>query len=174
MKKVKKSMLLLMVILVSMSTACSKDDTSGGDGNAPSGTLVAKVDGTSYKSMEISSSATVASLSKTKNLTIVATNSQGKSFTITIFGYTGAGTYPLGGTTITNTATYMETDITNPTNTTIWQAPYEDKKAGEVVIKEETADKVIGTFEFKAQSTTGSKTIKTVTEGAFNLKKQTT
>ena len=74
MKKVKQIMLFLMAVsLVTLSGCSNDDDTSGGDQGAASGTLTAKVDGTSYTSMSISSSATVAN--NGQNLIIIASNS---------------------------------------------------------------------------------------------------
>lgn len=177
MKTLKKIVLLLVLITTVPLTSCSTDE-DGGDGSAPSGTLTASVDGKSYKSWEISSSATVANAGGVKNLVIIASNSDGNAFAITIFGYEGEGTYELTGANlgVTNIASYTSTDVNlaNPTASTtqIWSAPYNDTKAGIVTITEESDSKVIGTFSFKAKDATGGSVID-VTNGAFNLKKQT-
>lgn len=178
MKTFKQFVLLLTLISVVTLTSCSTDE-DGGDGSAPSGILTATVDGKSFKSWEISSSATVANAGGLKNLIIIASNSDGNGFAITIFGYEGEGTQELTGANlgVTNIASYTSTDVNlaNPTASTteIWSAPYDDTKSGIVTITEESDSKVIGTFSFKAKDATSGNVID-VTNGAFNLKKQTT
>lgn len=180
MRKLKQVVLFFTTISLITFSSCSKSDDGGGSGSAASGTLTAKVDGSSYKSLEISSSATVATAGSVKNLVIIASNSDGNAFAMTIFGYTGAGTYELTGANIaiTNTASYTETDVnlSNPiaSTTEIWQAPYDATKVGSVTVDEETDSKVIGTFSFTCKNVNGDKSVINITDGAFNLKKQTT
>lgn len=168
---------MLGVALMSL-TGCSNDDsTDGGGGSAAAGTLKAKVDGASYQSLEISSSATIANSGQ--NLVIIASNSDGNAFSMTVFGYNGPGTYKLTGADplITNTASYTETDvdINNPQNSTteIWQAPYDATEVGELVITEESDNNIKGTFSFTCKNVNGDNSVKTITDGAFNLNKQT-
>lgn len=175
MRNLRQFMLLVMTVSLITLTSCSSDDDGGGPGNAGSGVLVAKVNGTSFQSLEISSSATVANGGQ--NLIVIATNSDGNAFAFTILGYDGVGTYPLGGgANIFNSASYSETDVdlNNPQNSTteIWQAPYEDAVAGEIRISEETDTKVIGTFDFTCKNVGGDQSVKTITDGSFNLNKQ--
>lgn len=161
---------------VTLSSCSNDDDTSGGSA-AASGTLVAKVDGTSFQSMEISSSATLANPGGISNLIIIASNSDGNAFAFTIVGYDGPGTYPLGGNAnITNSGSYTETDISNLTNPTteIWQAPYDDTEVGSITITEETDDNVKGNFEFTCKNVNGDNSVKVITDGSFDLDKQTT
>jgi hypothetical protein len=178
MRKLNQIMLLIMTVSLVTFTSCSKDDDGGDGGNAPSGVLQAKVDGSNFQSMEISSSATVAN--NGQNLIIIASNSDGKAFAITIFGYEGADrSYPIGGgINIANSASYTETDVdlNNPINSTteIWQAPYDDTMVGEVFISEETETKIKGTFYFTCKNVNGDQSVKTVEDGEFNLGKQTT
>ncbi|WP_412560131.1 DUF6252 family protein [Winogradskyella sp. MIT101101] len=177
MRTLKNFMLLVMTVSLVALTSCKSDDDGGGGGDAPSGTLTASVDGTNFQSLDISSSATVAN--NGQNLIIIASNSDGNAFAITIIGYSGPGTYPLGGgANIFNSASYTETDvdINNPQNSTteIWQAPYDDTQVGEINISEETDSKVIGTFNFSGKNVNGDQSVKTITNGSFNLDKQTT
>lgn len=180
MKTINFFRLLIMGVLVIVATSCSSnDDGDDGDVNAASGTLTAKVDGTNYQSMEISSSATVANVGQAQNLVIIASNSDGNAFAMTVFGYTGEGTYEFTGANIavTNTASYTETDVdlNNPQNSTteIWQAPYDNTLVGTVTITEETDSKVKGSFEFTCKNVNGDNSVKTITEGSFDLAKQT-
>ncbi len=177
-------MILVMTLTAVTFTSCSSDDDGGGDDPgipaAGSGVLVAKVDGANYQSMEISSSATIANTGGMTSLVIIASNSDGKAFSFTIFGYDGVGTYEFDGSISTgvNTASYSETtvDLNDPLNSTteLWQAPYENLSVGSVSITEETDTKVIGTFEFTCKNLNGDQSVKTITEGSFNLNKQTT
>jgi hypothetical protein len=180
MKKLKQIMLLVMLGSLLITTSCSKSDDGGEGGAAVSGTLTANVDGSSYQSMEISSSATIATTGSVKNLVIIASNSDGNAFAMTIFGYTGEGTYEFTGANlaVTNVASYTETDVnlSNPTASTteIWQAPFDATKVGTVTISEETETRVKGSFSFKCKNVNGDNSVKDVTDGAFDLKKQTT
>ena len=178
MKTIKKLFVLMLGVALISLTGCSNDDsTDGGGGSAASGTLTAKVGGVTYQSLEISSSATVANSGQ--NLIIIATNSDGNAFNMSVFGYSGPGTYKLTGADplITNTASYTETDVdlSNPQNSTteIWQAPYDSSEVGEIVVTEETNDKIKGTFSFTCKNVNGDNSVKNVTNGAFNLNKQT-
>ncbi|WP_111709868.1 DUF6252 family protein [Lutibacter citreus] len=179
MKTFKKFMVLTMTLSLVLFSSCSKSDDEGGSGSAASGTLTAKVDGKSYKSMKISSSATVANAGPGDNLIIIASNSDGNAFAITIFGYTGTGTYDITGANIgvTNVASYSETNVnlSNPTASTteIWQAPYEATKIGSFSVSEETDSNIKGTFNFKCKNVLGDNSIKNITEGSFNLTKKT-
>lgn len=178
MKTLKKLVFFLTVVSAFSLTNCSSDDDGGGSGNAPSGILTAEVNGVSYKSLEISSSATVANTGGVTNLILIATNSDGNAFSFTIFGYDGVGTYEFDGSISTgvNVASYSETDVdlNNPINSTteLWQAPYENSSVGSISISEETDTKVIGTFEFTCKNVNGDQSIKTITDGSFNLNKQ--
>ncbi|MFV9552404.1 DUF6252 family protein [Algibacter sp. PT7-4] len=178
MRHLKQFMVLVMVGSLLTFNSCSKSDDGGSGGDAASGTLKSSVDGTSYQSMEISSSATIATAGGVNNLVIIASNSDGNAFAITIFGYTGEGTYDITGANLGGvTASYTETDVNlnNPTASTteIWQAPYDDTKVGSISISEETDSKVKGTFSFKCKNVNGDGSIKDIANGSFNLTKQT-
>ena len=169
--------MVLIVALATVSlTSCSSDDDGGSAGGAASGTLSAKIDGASWQSLEISSSATIAN--NGQNLIIIATNSDGKAFSFTVFGYDGVGTYDLDGSVISNVnvASYTETDVdlNNPQNSTteIWQAPYDNSAVGFLKVAEETDTKLIGTFQFTCKNLNGDQSVKTITDGSFNLSKQ--
>lgn len=178
MRKLNQIMLLIMTLSFVAFTSCSSDDDGGSPGTAASGVLVAKVDGAGYQSMEISSSATIATQGGATSLILIASNSDGNAFSFTIFNYTGVGTYQFDGSISTgvNVASYSETnvDLNNPLNSTteLWQAPYENLSVGSVSISEETDTAVIGTFEFTCKNLNGDQSIKTITEGSFNLNKQ--
>lgn len=177
MKTTKKLVLLLMVLILPLAifNSCSSDDDGGSGGSTPSGVLKVSIDGSSWKSLEISSSATISNSGT--HLTIIATNSDGKAVSMNVFGYEGVGTYEFNGNLLSsvNTASYTETnvDLSNPLNSTteIWSTPYEDAVLGSISISEETDTKIIGTFNFKAKNPNDN-TIVNLTDGSFNLNKQ--
>ncbi len=178
MRHLKQMMLFVMVGSLLTITSCSKSDEGGGGGIAASGTLTANVGGASFQSMEISSKATLANAGGISNLIIIASNSDGNAFAITISGYTGEGTYDITGASIGGVVgSYTETNVnlSNPTASTteIWQAPYDDTKVGTISVSEETATNVIGTFSFKCKNVNGDGSVKNITDGSFNLSKQT-
>ncbi|ALJ06083.1 hypothetical protein APS56_13495 [Pseudalgibacter alginicilyticus] len=179
MRKLKHLVLLLTTIFLTIFSSCSSSDDGGDGGEAPSGLLIANVAGKPFQSFELSSSATITTTGVAKSLMIIATNSDGQGFSMTIFGYEGAGTYEFTGANvaITNVATYSETDVnlSNPiaSTTELWQAPYDETLAGSISISEETETKVIGTFSFKGKNVGGDGSIMQITEGSFNLNKQT-
>ncbi|MGB1308382.1 MAG: DUF6252 family protein [Oceanihabitans sp.] len=173
MKTLKNLFLLLLSISMFTLTSCSSDDDGGSNGGASSGTISAKVDGSNFSSLEISSSATIAN--NGLNLIIIGSNSSGKAITLTINGYEGVGTYEIsGGNIFVASASYSETDVSNPTNpsTETWQSPYEDSILGEINISEETDTKIKGTFSFMCKNTLNDNSIKDITDGSFNLDKQ--
>ncbi|WP_460218076.1 DUF6252 domain-containing protein [Psychroserpens sp. MEBiC05023] len=172
MRNFKHLMLFVMVGSLLSLTSCSSDDDGGGSGSAGAGTIVAKIDGTSFQSMSISSTATIAN--NGQNLVIIGSNSDGRAFSFTVFGYAGTGTYPIGGgANIANGASYTETDVdlNNPQNTTteIWQAPYDDTQVGELRVSEQTETTLKGTFDFTCKNVGGDQSVKTITDGSFNL-----
>lgn len=173
MKTLKNIYVLIMSVALIGFTSCSSDDTSGGS-NAALGTVVASVDGTSFTSLDISSSATIVSQGGASNLIIIASNAEARAFAFTIVGYNGPGTYPFGGgANIFNSGSYTETnvDLANPQNSTteIWQAPYDSNEVGSITITEETATEVRGNFEFMCKNVNGDQSIKSITNGSFNL-----
>ena len=175
MRNFKHFVLFVMVGSLLTLTSCSSDDDGGGSGDAGSGTVVAQVDGMSFESLEISSSATISNGGQ--NLVIIASNSDGNAFAFTIIGYDGVGTYPIGGgANIFNSGSYTETDvdINNPQNSTteVWQAPYDDTMVGEFRVSEETDTTIKGTFDFTCKNVNGDQSVKTIADGSYNLEKQ--
>jgi hypothetical protein len=66
--------------------------------------------------------------------------------------------------------------VSNPQapSTEIWQAPFDDSVAGELVVTEVTETKVKGSFSFSCKNVGGDQSVKVITDGAFNLSKQVT
>lgn len=170
MRKLNQIMLLIMTISLVTLTGCStSDDNNNGGGAAAAGTIEAKIDGTDFTSLDLTSIATLAN----GNLIIQGNDADGKSIVMTIFGYNGEGTYEFTGVDplILHIANYIEADINNPMNTQSWTAPFDATVGGTVTISTEMTDSVEGTFEFTGQNA-NDMSMKVITEGAFNLTKQ--
>lgn len=169
MRKLNHIMLLLMTLSLVTLTACSTSDDNNNNNNAADGTIEAKIDGTSFTSLDLTSVATLAS----GNLIIQGNDADGKSIVMTIFGYNGEGSYEFTGADplILHIANYIEADAVNPMNTQSWTAPFDGTAAGTVSITLDTADNVEGTFEFSGQNA-NDMSMKVISEGTFNLSKQ--
>ncbi|MDD3772241.1 MAG: DUF6252 family protein [Weeksellaceae bacterium] len=174
--KIKKPYVFIALLALSIFTfSCKSDDDGGGGGSAASGTITAKVDGSTVTTMEMVTFAHLAS----GNLQIQGNTggTSSKAFVFNIIGFDGAGTYPIGGgANIFNVASYTETvvDLSNPSNpdVVVWQAPYDDTQVGEIKISEITDSYVKGTFHFKAKNSDSN--IKNITDGSFNVNFMTT
>lgn len=162
---------ILLIALSATFFSCNKDDDDSSSGSVGQGTMTAKIDGSSFSNSNSAGQATLASLPTGDNLVIQASNSDGESINLIVWNYTGTGTYEINSSgTNPNTAIYTETDIANPTNTQIWQAPYQNSSIGTIKITEETSTAVKGEFSFKAKNA-GDNSEKDITEGTFNLQK---
>jgi len=162
---------LILVLLVSLAvTACSKKDDDGGDGGtAGSGEVTAKVDGSSFSSLEIASTASISSGGNTV-VTLQGSDASGKGIIIIINPFDGVGTYEIGDSSVFTLATYVEANASNPQNSQTWSAPYEDSGVvGEINVSEKTDTNIKGTFNFKAKNVNGDQSIKNITNGSFNL-----
>ena len=175
MKALNKSIYLMLIALalVFTTSSCSKDDDGGDGGGAASGTIKAKINGNNFTSAEISTQGTITNASGMQTFMLIGSNSSGQGIMVTIIGFDGEGTYQIGGgANISVAASYSETDINNPMDTQVWQAPFDDSIAGEIKFSEVTDTKAKGTFHFTAKNG-GDGSTKEITEGSFNVNFQT-
>ena len=171
MKTMKQSYLFVLVVIISglFTFSCKSDDDGGGGGGAASGTMTAKVDGTTVSTIEMTTAAQISGGS----LQITGNNggtSDNKAFMLAIVSVDGAGTYPIGGgANVFNVASYTESNASNPSNpqVVVWSAPFDDTQVGEINISELTDSRVKGTFSFQAKNPDGN--IKNITEGSFDV-----
>lgn len=171
MKTIKPFFYTILFLAVVSFTACSKDDDGGDGGGAAEGTIKAKVDGSNFTTIAMTTSGQLVSAGGVVSFTMLGSNSDGKSMAFTIIGFDNEGTYDIGGgANITVSASYIETNISNPTDSKVWQAPYDSSVAGKISFSEVTSDRVKGTFNFKGKNVNGDGSIKNITEGAFNVK----
>lgn len=159
-----------MAVMAISLNSCKKDDDGGGGGSAGSGTVVAKVGGSNFKSLEIASTASISTGGGSTTVTIQGSDANGKGIFIIINNFDGTGTYEFSDSNVFVTATYVEANINNPMNSQTWSAPYQDSGVvGEVNVSEKTDTKIKGTFNFMAKNVNGDNSIKNITDGSFNL-----
>lgn len=170
MRNLKQIMLFVMIGSLITLTSCSKDDDGGDGGDAAAGTIAAKINGSQFTSLEITSFAQLTTGSNQTTL-VMQGNTQSQAINMLIIGYNGEGTYELSDNNVFTSASYIEPDINNPLNSQTWSAPYQNSGIiGEIKISEETTTTIKGTFHFTAKNTNDSST-KNITEGSFNLEK---
>lgn len=169
MKQIHQFMFILIAILALSFTSCSSDDDGGGNGAPTSGIVTANIDGDNFSSLEITSVANRVNAGSNSTLSVQGNDASGKAIALVINGYTGEGTYDIGGANnVAVVASYVEVNISNPQNTQTWSAPFDSSVAGTITISEEDADSITGSFEYSAKNPQDGST-KTVTEGAFNV-----
>ncbi len=170
MKNLKQIMVLLMAVTMLSITSCSKDDDGGEGGSAGEGTITAKVNGTQVTTLDITSVANTVTGGGQTTLTLQG-NTSSAAFNMIIFGYEGVGTYELSDDNVFISASYTEIDASDPLNAQIWSAPFQDSGiVGEINVSEDADGKVKGTFNFTGKNTDDG-SIKTITDGSFNLDK---
>ncbi len=169
MKTIKFICACLLVSTALFVSSCSDDD-GGSGGNAGAGTITGKVNGTTVTSSSQLTQANRVSVGSTSSLAMQGTNFDSKGFSFSISNFTGTGTYEIGGSSsVFVVASYVEGNATNPLATATWTAPYDDTTVrGEISFSEVTDDNVKGTFSFTAKYPNDD-SIKTVTEGSFNV-----
>lgn len=165
MKRIKQ-LSKIMLLAFSITLASCSSDSDGGSVNAGEGTITAKVDGNTVTSVTQGTFAYITSV----GLQITGTSMETKNLAINIIAFDGVGKYDMGGNNTRAIGTYTEVDLNNPQNLdNVWMAPYtENMSDGYVDITEFTSTHVKGTFSFKGKNQAG--TIKTVTNGSFNIK----
>ncbi|HIB36353.1 DUF6252 family protein [Mesonia sp.] len=161
--------LLFLCMSIATLVSCSKDDDGGNGGSAAAGTIEASVDGSSFASMEIATTAVEQDANGATMIRVQGSNSDGEGMVLTIMGFEGTGTYEINGSgNLLTNAIYTETDLSNPMDTQTWLAPYDESVAGEIKVSEKTDTNIKGTFSFSGKNEEGG-TVKEVTNGSFNV-----
>jgi hypothetical protein len=176
MKTIKQFGLALAIIFsLTISSCSSSDDNGGGGGNAANGTIKAKVGNSNFTSMPVASYATKQATGSVFTIILQGSDASGKAIQIIMNGVNDQpGTFQISNTSgITTVGTYTEVNISNPLNTQVWAAPYENSGiVGSVTVSEITDTTIKGTFNFTGKNQNGSDT-KQITDGSFNLNFQT-
>lgn len=160
-----------LFLFLIFSTSCSSDDDGGSGGNAAAGTVTAKIDGANFQSNTMLSTANKVTQGAADVMTLQGTDNSGKGFNFAINGYEGEGTYTFGGASLGFiVGNYIEANASDPLNSQTWTAPYDNEDIrGEISISSDSGDNVKGTFEFTCKNFNGDGSIKTITEGSFDL-----
>lgn len=169
MKTLKKLLFGCLILLTVV--ACKKDDDGGDGGTAGEGLITAKVGGSGWTSIKMSTSAQYVSAGKV--LTMLGADMSGKTINIIINNYDGSiGTWQIPNSvgSIGVVASYVEVNLGSTPKT--WAAPYSGSGViGEVKISEfSKSGNVKGTFKFKARNQADNSDFKDITEGSFNIK----
>jgi len=167
--KLLKNLMFGCFILLTV-VACKKNNDGGSDGAAGDGIIQAKIGGTSWSSIKMSTSAQYVSAGK--SLTMLGVDMGGKTINIIINNYDGStGTWQIPNSvgSIGVVATYIEASVSSSKT---WVAPYSGSGViGEVKISEfSKTGNVKGTFKFKARNQNDNADFKDITEGSFNVK----
>lgn len=168
MKNLKK---LFFGCLMLMTVAACKKDDKGGDSSAADGVVQAKIGGSSWTSIKMSTSAQYVSAGKA--LTMMGVDASGKTINIIINNYDGStGTWSIPNSigSIGVVASYIEVSLGASSKT--YAAPYSGSGViGEVKISEfSKTGNVKGTFKFKARNQSDNTDFKDITDGSFNIK----
>lgn len=164
--------LFLGCLIIFTVASCKKNDDGGDGGSAADGTLTAKVNGTTFTSPKLTTSAQYVQVGK--SLTILGSDATGKAIQIAISNFDGStGTWqiPNGIGLIGVIGSYTEVNI-GSLSTKTWVAPYSNSGViGEVKISEfSKTGNVKGTFKFKARNQDNVADSKDITDGSFNIK----
>lgn len=168
MKTIKFLSVFLFISIALVS--CNKSDDDGGDGGgAPEGTMTAKINGSSFTSMEIATTANEVTAGGSTTITIQGSDADGKGMVLIINTYDGTGTYTISDDNVFTSASYVEANVSNPQASQTWQAPFQDSGVvGEIKIAEKTDSNIKGTFNFEAKNSNDG-SMRNVTEGSFNM-----
>lgn len=170
MKTIKRLMLLCIFSITALSCATDDDGNDSGDTSGDD-QITANVDGESFTSASISTSATIQSAGGNDSLLILGTNSDGEAIQMTILGFDGEGDYSISPSSAVNAASYIEANVDNPTQTQSWLAPYADGPTGNIDVTSFDGTTIEGTFNFTAQNASDD-SLRAITNGAFNINVQ--
>ncbi len=167
MKTIKKLTFLFFMSLAVI--ACKSDDDGGDGGDAAAGTIQAKVNGSNFTSLEIATAANQATANGNTTMIIQGSDAEGRGIVLIINAFEGTETYTLSDDNVFIVAQYIEVDVNDPMNPTIWAAPFQDSGVvGEINVSEKTDTNIKGTFNFSAKEQNGT-SMRDITEGSFNI-----
>ena len=162
--------MLLAVVAISFTTACSSDDDGNGGGSNGSGEYVrAKIDGTSW-SASTSFDTTGGTLSTNGGITILAvqgSDEDGKAINFSIINYDGPGTYTTGDSmTNTNLIQYVTISPVAGWASNVATSVVGGLTPGSITVSSDDNGVVEGTFSFDGYNA-DDMTTKVFTEGEF-------
>ena len=164
MKTIWKSAIVATLVLA--FTACSDDDDNGGSSTPAGYYLTAKVDGQNYSNSNLFDPTAVVAGGM---LMIQSSTNSGDAIQIQIPNYTGPGTYNSGNNDLTaGFVNFMDMGATVGQFTSYTSV----RGTGQVIVTEDTAEKVEGTFTATAfENVEGSTNDVAITQGSFRAEK---
>lgn len=156
---------------------CSwENDTSDTEIKSGSNYLIAKVDGVEYKAVVEENAYFHSGMDQdtqygdpTKRAIIfIFINENKEQFTLTIYDYTGPGTYPAGGENSKVGDCQYRDGTFSDRGRNIWINKYAEPW-GEIIITEDSDGRIKGNFKLKVKDTSLNDT-KTITDGKFDMK----
>lgn len=173
MKNLNKFGIILLTLVSTALTSCSKDSSSNGGGSGSiSGKITATIgDSGNFSSLTQGTTAMLLNNGSYQNLAIQGSEVSGKSIQLEIIGNNiVAGTYPI---TVDNadynvSAVYSELNVSNPIDSATYSSPYSGgTNLGSVTITSITATNVKGTFSFTGEDNPG--VTKVISNGKFDV-----
>ncbi len=148
--------ILLLAAVLAVFAACGEEEPEI-PGLPESGTLTAKIDGDDWDATVVVQASTASGV-----LSVMGSNFTGQAINLTVQGYTGPGTYQLGGLGNTNQGLWVETLSSEGGFSSFGAAA----NSGEVVVSSDDGENVIGTFSFSGRNSEDN--YRNVTDGSFN------
>lgn len=171
MKVLKKSMLLLLMVLAVTVSSCSKsDDGPSGGGDSP-GILTALINGENYRSLPEEAEAMVATSEGVTVLSLAGRDALGREVGVSVSQFAGVGSYNLLDPDSPEGYVGLGMIIEGEgDNTQIWMLPFEGSQIGKLIVTEYTPNQRIkGTFHFEVYNPF-NESIKRVTNGSFDVR----
>ncbi len=156
-----KQLFSVLALSALMFSACGDKDKTPNPLNPSSGSMEAKIDGSSWKA-----ALAVQAVKSGGTFQVTGSDNSGKQLNVTIMNYNGPGNYTLGGPATSGNGSNgrwtagLSSDQTY--STMVGQGE------GTCNISKEEGGKVEGTFSFTAKNTEGKQV--TVTDGSFSAK----
>jgi len=151
--------------------ACGGSGSGGGGGPPPgSGAMTATIDGQAFASDAQRATATVSASAPGAYVLIgskVASASDYVTVSVTLYNLAATGTYPLGVTGVVFGGVGSVTQQSGATFGT-WLTPLSGA-SGTVTVSTLTSSRIAGTFSFTAAASLDPTSIKSVTNGSFDL-----
>ncbi|AFL81298.1 hypothetical protein Aeqsu_1819 [Aequorivita sublithincola DSM 14238] len=169
MKTFNKTILVLMAVLAISLTSCSSDDDGGEDPSGGTGTFSAKVDETTFTSLEGTVAGQLTSSGPTKVLAISAGTSKSENLQMIVTTFDGVGTYDLNFTNIGTYSFLPDPSNPDPNTVVIYSTANGQPSNGQLKVSSYEGNVVKGTFSFTAYNLNNTSQSVSVTEGEYNI-----
>lgn len=169
MKTFNKTILVLMSVLAISLTSCSSDDDGGQDPSGGTGTFSAKVNGTTFTSLDGTVAGQITESGPTKVFAISAGTSQSENLQMVVTTFDGVGTYDLNFTNIGTYSFLPDPSNPDPNTVVIFTTGNGQPSNGQLKVSSFEGNVAKGTFSFTAYNLNNLSESVSVTEGEFNI-----